>query len=194
MCDTAAEAGWDAACGSVGGSDPESVVDSDLVISWGADLLTTNLHIWPLVERARAKGAPLVVIEPRRSGTAARADWHLRVNVGTDAALALGVMHVLARDGLCDRAYLARHTVGFEQMEREVLPRFAPARVAEITGVPVADLERLGADVRAGAGAVHSSGRGDVALYQRRPGACARSRSCPASSAPTPSAAAAHFS
>ena len=143
VCDTCAEAGWDAACGSVGGSDPESVVESDLVISWGADLLTTNLHIWPLVERARAKGAPLVVIEPRRSDTATRADWHLRVNVGTDAALALGVMHVLARDGLCDRAYLARHTVGFEKLEAEVLPRFAPARVAEITGVSVADLERL---------------------------------------------------
>jgi anaerobic selenocysteine-containing dehydrogenase len=143
VCDTCAEAGWDAACGGVAGSDPESVVDSDLIIAWGADLLTTNLHIWPLVEQARAKGATLVVIEPRRSGTAARADWHLRVNVGTDAALALGVMHVLARDGLCDRAYLARNTVGFEKLEAEVLPRFAPARVVEITGVSVGDLERL---------------------------------------------------
>jgi len=88
VCDSAAEAGWDAAAGSIGGSDPESVVESDLIIAWGADLLTTNLHLWPLVEEARAKGAQLVVIEPRRSGTAARADWHLRVNVGTDAAQA----------------------------------------------------------------------------------------------------------
>ena len=143
VCDTCAEAGWNAACGGVGGSDPESVVDSDVIIAWGADLLTTNLHIWPLVEQARAKGATLVVIEPRRSGTAARADWHLRVNVGTDAALALGVMHVLVRDRLCDRAYLAQNALGFEKLEAEVLPRFAPARVAEITGVSVADLERL---------------------------------------------------
>ena len=89
VCDSAAEAGWDAACGSVGGADPETVVESDLIISWGADLLTTNVHIWPLVERARDRGAKLVVIEPRRSKTAERADWHLRVNVGTDAALAL---------------------------------------------------------------------------------------------------------
>ena len=58
-----------------------------------------------------------MVIEPRRSETAERADWHLRVNVGTDAALALGVMHVLVRDGLCDRAYLARETVGFDRLE-----------------------------------------------------------------------------
>ena len=56
VCDTCAEAGWDAACGSVGGADPETVTESDLVISWGADLLTTNVHIWPLVERARARG------------------------------------------------------------------------------------------------------------------------------------------
>jgi anaerobic selenocysteine-containing dehydrogenase len=143
VCDTCAEAGWDAACGSVGGADPETVAHSDLVVAWGADLLTTNVHIWPFIERARASGATLVVIEPRRSRTAARADWHLRVNVGTDAALALGLMHVLARDGLCDRDYLARRALGFDRLEREVLPRFHPARVAEITGVSAADLERL---------------------------------------------------
>jgi anaerobic selenocysteine-containing dehydrogenase len=143
VCDSCAEAGWDAACGSVGGADPETVTESDLVISWGADLLTTNLHMWPLVERARARGAQLVVIEPRRSRTAERADWHLRVDVGTDAALALGVMHILARDGLCDRGYIARETIGFGRLEREVLPRFDPPRVSAITGVSTADLERL---------------------------------------------------
>src|SRR5262245_35975624 len=143
VCDSAAEAGWDAACGSVGGADPETVTESDLVIAWGADLLTTNVHMWPLVERARARRAQLVVIEPRRSRTAERADWHLRVNVGTDAALALGVMHLLVRDGLCDRGYLERETLGFSRLEGEVLPRFDPARVARITGVSPADLERL---------------------------------------------------
>jgi len=86
----------------------------------------------PLVERARARGAQLVVIEPRRSRTAERADWHLRVNVGTDAALALGVMHILARDGLCDRDYIARESIGFDRLERDVLPRFDPARVTAI--------------------------------------------------------------
>jgi len=143
VCDTCAEAGWDAACGSVGGTDPEQVAQSDLIVAWGADLLTTNVHIWPFVERARHRGAKLIVIEPRRSRTAERADWHLRVNVGTDAALALGVMHVLARDGLCDRPWLARRSLGFDRLEREVLPRFAPERVTQITGVSVSDLERL---------------------------------------------------
>jgi anaerobic selenocysteine-containing dehydrogenase len=143
VCDTCAEAGWDAACGSVGGADPESAVESDLIIAWGADLMTTNIHFWPLVEVARRRGAKVVVIEPRRSRTAERADWHLRVNVGTDAALALGVMHVLVRDRLCDREYLERETVGFDRLERDVLPRFDPARVSAITGVSASDLERL---------------------------------------------------
>ena len=143
VCDTCADAAWESVAGVVGGTDPETVVDSDLVISWGADLLTTNVHIWPLVEDARRRGAKLVVIEPRRSATAERADWHVRVNVGTDAALALGVMHVLARDGLVDRAYVARATLGFDRLEREVLPRFTPDRVAAIAGVAAADVERL---------------------------------------------------
>ena len=127
VCDSCAEAGWDAACGSVGGADPETVVESDLVIAWGADLLTTNVHIWPLVERARARGAKLVVIEPRRSRTAERADWHLRVNVGTRrGAGARRHARARARRPLRSRL-LARETVGFERLEREVLPRFDPA-------------------------------------------------------------------
>ena len=130
VCDSCAEAGWDAACGSVGGADPETVEQSDLIIAWGADLMTTNVHIWPFVE-------------PRRSATAERADWDLRVKVGTDAALALGLMHVLARDGLANRDYLARKTLGFDKVEREVLPRFSPERVAAITGVSATDLVRL---------------------------------------------------
>jgi len=143
VCDTCADVAWDSVAGSVGGTDPETVVDSDLVIAWGADLMTTNVHIWPLVEAARHRGARVIVIEPRRSRTAERADWHVRVNVGTDAALALGMMHVLVRDGMVDRDYVARSTLGFERVERDVLPRFAPARVAEITGVTASDVERL---------------------------------------------------
>ncbi len=143
VCDTCADAGWEAALGPVGGADPESVVHSDLVIAWGADLVTTNVHFWAKVEEARQAGAPLVVIDPRRSRTAARADWHLPIRIGTDAALALGVMHVLARDGLCDRDYLDRETVGFERLEREVLPRFDPARVAAITGLAAPEVEAL---------------------------------------------------
>ena len=143
VCDTCADVAWEATCGPVGGADPEAVLHSDLIVAWSADLVTTAVHAWAKVEEARKRGARLVVVDPRRSRTAAQADWHIVPRIGTDAALALGLMHVLVRDGLADRGYLARHTVGFERLEREVLPRFAPDRVAAITGLPGADIERF---------------------------------------------------
>ena len=143
VCDSAADAGWSAALGGVGGADPESIGDSDLLIAWGTDLVTTNVHFWAAVEARRRAGVPLIVVDPRRSRTAAKADWHLAPRVDTDAALALGVMHVLVRDGLADRDYLARETLGFDRVEREVLPRFGPARVAEVTGLAATEVERL---------------------------------------------------
>jgi anaerobic selenocysteine-containing dehydrogenase len=145
VCDTCCEAAWDATVGPIGGADPETVEHSDLVIAWGADLVTTNVHFFALVEQLRRKGVPLVVIDPRRSRTAARSDWHLPTRIGTDAALALGVMHILVRDGLCDRAYIGEQTVGFDRLEQEVLPRFDPAHTAAITGLAEADVERLAA-------------------------------------------------
>jgi anaerobic selenocysteine-containing dehydrogenase len=145
VCDSCSEAAWDVTVGPIGGADPESVTASDLVVCWGADLVATNVHFWAKVEEVRKRGVQLVVIDPRRTRSAQTADWHIPIRIGTDAALALGVMHILARDGLCDRNYIADHTVGFGQVEREVLPRFAPDRVAAITGVAAADVERLAA-------------------------------------------------
>ena len=143
ICDTCADVAWEATCGPVGGADPESMAESDVIISWSADLVTTAVHAWAKVEEARTRGTQRVVIDPRRSRTAAGADWHVAPRIGTDAALALGMMHVLVRDGLADREYLGRHTVGFDRLEHEVLPRFGPDRVAAITGLSRADVERL---------------------------------------------------
>jgi anaerobic selenocysteine-containing dehydrogenase len=143
VCDSCSEAAWDATVGPIGGADPESVVASDLVVCWGADLVATNVHFWAKVEEVRKRGVQLVVIDPRRTRSAQTADWHIPIRIGTDAALALGVMHILVRDGLCDREYMAHHALGFEQVEREVLPRFTPDHVAAITGVAAADVERL---------------------------------------------------
>lgn len=146
VCDTCCETAWDMTVGPVGGADPEAVEESDLVVSWGCDLVATNVHFWAKLEKERRRrGLPLVVIDPRRSRTAERADRHLAIRIGTDAALALGVMHILVRDGLCDRAYLAEHTLGFERLEAEVLPRFAPKRVAEIAGLGEEEIERFAA-------------------------------------------------
>jgi anaerobic selenocysteine-containing dehydrogenase len=145
VCDTCCETAWDMTVGPVGGADPEAVEHSDFVVSWGADLVATNVHFWAKVEAVRKRGVRLVVIDPRRSRTARQADWHLPIRIGTDAALALGVMHILARDGLCDRTYIAGHTHGFERVEREVLPRFPPEHAAAITGLTIEDIERFAA-------------------------------------------------
>lgn len=141
VCDTCCEEAWNVTVGPVGGADPEAVADSDLIVAWGADLVATNVHFWAKAEAAQKRGVKVVVIDPRKSRTARLADRHLQIRIGTDAALALGVMHVLARDGLVDRAYVAAHTHGFDRLEAGVLPRFPPARVAAITGLAVADIE-----------------------------------------------------
>ncbi|MGQ0581600.1 MAG: molybdopterin-containing oxidoreductase family protein [Reyranella sp.] len=144
VCDTCCEEAWNFTLGPVGGADPEDVVHSDLVISWGADLAATNLHFYSLVEHAKkSRGLPLVVIDPRRTRSAKNADLYLPIRIGTDAALALGVMHILVRDKLVDRAYVARQTLGFDKVERDILPKFPPNKVAEITGLSVADIEKF---------------------------------------------------
>jgi anaerobic selenocysteine-containing dehydrogenase len=146
VCDTCCETAWDMTLGPVGGADPEDVVHSDLVISWGADLAATNVHFWALAEAQRKqRGVPIVVIDPRRTRSAKAADLYLPIRIGTDAALALGLMHILVRDKLADRDYIARHTTGFDRVEREILPKFTPARTAEITGLAAADIEKLAA-------------------------------------------------
>jgi anaerobic selenocysteine-containing dehydrogenase len=141
VCDTCCETAWDMTVGPIGGADPESVAQSDLIVAWGADLIATNVHFWAKAEAARKRGVPLVAIDPRRSRTARLADRHLQIRIGTDAALALSIMHVLVRDGLCDRPYIAARTRGFERLEAEVLPRFPPERSAAITGLATAEIE-----------------------------------------------------
>ena len=143
VCDTCCEEAWNMTVGPAGGADPEAIDESDLILSWGADLVATNVHFWAKAEAAQKRGIKIIVIDPRKSRTARLADWHLQIRIGTDAALALGIMHILARDGLTDRAYIAANTVGFERLEAEVLPKFPPARVAEITGLAVTDIERV---------------------------------------------------
>jgi len=145
VCDTCCEEAWNLTVGPIGGADPLSIDHSDLIVAWGADLAATNVHLWVRAEAARKRGVPVVVIDPRKTRTARGADWHLPIRIGTDAVLALGVMHILARDGLVDREYVAAHTLGFDRLEVEVLPRFTPGYVAEVTGLPVADVERFAA-------------------------------------------------
>lgn len=146
VCDTCCEEAWNVTVGPVGSADPESVVHSDLMISWGADLAATNVHFWALAEtQKKQRGMKVVVIDPRKTRSAKAADLYLPIKIGTDAALALGLMHILVRDKLANRDYLAKHTLGFDKVEKDILPKFTPQKTAEITGLSVSDIETLAA-------------------------------------------------
>jgi anaerobic selenocysteine-containing dehydrogenase len=95
------------------------------------------------MHQARKAGARIVTIDPYRSKTAARSDWWLPIRPGTDAALALGIMHILWRDGLQDDDYLDRYCLGGEQLRDRALSQYPPDRVASITGIAREDIERL---------------------------------------------------
>lgn len=142
ICGTVASAGLTATIGTGTGIDPEQVVHSRYIVLWGTNTIVTNLHYWPLIREARQRGARLVVVDPIRTRTAAEADWHLQVRPGSDATLALAMMHVMIRDGLVDRAYVDAHAVGYEALVRRV-QEYAPVAVAEAVGLPADDIERF---------------------------------------------------
>ena len=100
------------------GMDPEGIADAQLVILWGANPLVTHHHIWKFVEAARSKGAHVVVIDPVRTRSADRADEHLAPRPGTDAALALGLLHVVVARGAEDREFIEEHTLGLGRLPR----------------------------------------------------------------------------
>jgi anaerobic selenocysteine-containing dehydrogenase len=140
ICSSAGGAGYKATCGKTIGFDPEAVADARLIVSWGGNIVSSNVHFWPFVEEARRKGARLVTIDPYRSKTAEKSDQHLALYPGTDAALALGMMHVIFRDGLEDKDWLEKYSLGHEEL-RERAREWTPARVAATTGLSVAEIE-----------------------------------------------------
>ena len=115
----------------------------DAVMHVGHNIASQNTIIWMRVlDRRRGPNPPrLVVVDPRRTYTAEEADVHLAPKVGTNVALMNGLLHLVLREGRLDRAFIEAHTLGFDQLEKTVAS-YTPERVAEITGVPVADLRR----------------------------------------------------
>ena len=124
------------------GTEPEQFRHSKYIIAWGANIHGNNIHLWPFVEEARRNGAKLVVIDPYRTRTARVADWHIPINPSTDVALAMGLIHVIVRDGLHDEDYIARYADGFAELKKR-LPRYTPKQVAEWTGIAEKDIELL---------------------------------------------------
>src|ERR1700757_3808930 len=124
------------------GTDTEDFRHARYIIAWGANVHGNNIHLWPMIEQARRNGAKLVVIDPYKTRTAALADWHIAIRPGTDVALALGMMHVILRDGLEDRAYIAEMTHGIEHLTERVR-EYTPERVAASTGMSADGVEQL---------------------------------------------------
>ena len=126
------------------GTRPEDFASSGLIIAWGANIHGNNIHLWPFIEQARRRGAKLVVIDPYKTRTAALADEHLAIHPGTDALLALSLMHVIFRDRLEDSAYMAECTSGSTDLRAHALkPEHAPEAAAAITGIAAEKIEAL---------------------------------------------------
>src|SRR4029077_21264431 len=142
ICSSAGGFGMRYTVGASVGANPETVDQAKYILIWGSNIITSNIHLWRYILKARSKGAKVVTIDPLLTKTGERSDEHIPIMPGTDGALALGMMHVILRDGLQDQDYIDRYTVGFEALKKRV-EDYPPARVSEITGISVETIERI---------------------------------------------------
>ena len=123
----------------------EAFAQSKLIIIWGSNAIASNLHFWRHVQHAKRDGARLVCIDPRRTETAEKCHEHIALLPGTDAALALALMHQLIVNDWLDHAYIAQHTLGFEQLKARALA-WPPERAATVCGIEVQQIVQLAHD------------------------------------------------
>lgn len=153
ICNAAGNTGWKYTMGANRGTVPEDTEHADLILVWGGNIVSTNMHQVVLAEKARKKGAQIVVIDVHRNRTAQWGDWFIPLYPGTDSALALGLMNVLFDRGLTNETFMQKYTVGHEAL-RDHVRNYTPERVARITGVPEADIVKL-AELYGNAQAAH---------------------------------------
>ena len=145
ICATAGFTGYKYTVGASIGTDMEQFQDAKLIIIWGGNPIASNLHFWMRAQEAKRRGAKLIAIDPYRSLTAEKCHQHIALLPGTDAAFALGLMHVLIKEDLLDHDYIADHTLGFEEL-KERAAEWTPERTAATCGVTaqeIVDLARL---------------------------------------------------
>ncbi len=143
ICATAGAVGCDVTLGTRAMIDPEAAVNSRYIVNWGSNTSVTNIHFWKVEHEARKHGARIVTIDPYKSPTAQKSDWWIPIRPGTDAALALGVMHIIFREGWQDDDYLTGHCIGAKELRERALREYPPAKVSHITGLSVEDIERF---------------------------------------------------
>jgi anaerobic selenocysteine-containing dehydrogenase len=142
ICATAGFTGYKYTVGGSIGTDIEQFQDSRLIIIWGGNPIASNLHFWMRAQEAKRRGAKLIAIDPYRSLTAEKCHQHIALLPGTDAALALGLMHVLIAEDLLDHDYIARHTLGFEQLKARAA-EWTPERTAATCGISADEVTGL---------------------------------------------------
>ena len=142
ICATAGAEALNHTLGGKLGMQVEYFAESRLILIWGSNAIASHLHFWRLAQQARRAGARLVCIDPRRTETAEKCDEHVALLPGTDAALALGLMHELIVHDWLDHDYIARHTLGWEQLRERAL-QWPPERAAAVCGIPVQQLRDL---------------------------------------------------
>ena len=134
ICSEAGFEGFQYVTGRVMGPAPEDFAHAELILIWGNNTLTSNQHLWPFIQQARQRGAPVIVIDPARTRTARAADEWIPIRPGTDGALALAMMHVIITEDLVDHDYVRAYTAGFEAL-RDRVGEFSPAWAQGITGI-----------------------------------------------------------
>lgn len=145
ICATAGGEAMNYTLGTRTGTAMEAFADAQLIVFWGTNAIASNLHLWSFAQQAKRKGAKLVAIDPYRSLTAEKCHEHIALLPGTDGALALGIMHVLIREGWLDRDYIERYTLGFDALAQRAR-EFDPDRVAALCGIRAAQVESLARD------------------------------------------------
>jgi anaerobic selenocysteine-containing dehydrogenase len=170
ICAATGGAGWEANYGPHKlGTDPEDVRHAKLILLWGIDAARSNVHLMPEVQAARRQGAFVLHVDPYRNATTRSADEHWQLVVGSDTAVALAMGHVILRDGLEDRGYLARHARGLDAYRRAVGP-WTPERAATVSGLDPLRIEEVArhfatagaAYVRVGYGMTRNEGGGNA--------------------------------
>ena len=145
ICSTAGGEGFVQTLGGKVGMQVEFFAESKLILIWGSNSIGSNLHFWRYAQQAKRDGARLVCIDPRKSETAEKCHEHIALLPGTDAALALSLMHELITHDWLDHAYIAQHTLGWAELRARAL-QWPPERAADMCGVPAAQIKSLARD------------------------------------------------
>lgn len=137
ICSPAKQAGFRSVYGDTLAIKPQEAQHSDLIVLWGINATATDVHILHDVNIAKKKGARVWIIDTHKTYTFSQAHEHIYVKPGSDGALALGMLHIIHRDGLADTDFIKEHVQGYDELVKEVLLNFTPEKASDICGVSV---------------------------------------------------------